>query len=137
MAEINFEGIPVMVTSLEMPPGMRVVTVKAELYGPNNPNEFGVQERDREHYVYFESLTSEPIGFALLDAAKAMVAKRMVLQNPLETLYKFDMPARFISGVKAAMLSIHRSGFKIVSNSETLAILRNMMAPEPKPRKIQ
>jgi len=121
----SFYGTPVIASNLEIPLGTKTVRVVSQVMGPDNPHEFGVSVHDCEVYVYFKSDMEEPIGFALLAAAKKMPNKRMTLVSSINKIDRFDMPMRFVDGIKGALEAFREQGWRIIVDYDLLDRIKN------------
>jgi len=130
MAEHNFFGTPVMASNVIIPPDPMTVRLKFEWYGPSSKEscvEYGVEPSEAEAFAYFladqiHGVKPASIGFALLAAKQAMPHKKLEVRTgrELEQIDRFDMPVRFLDGIKAAVKSLHERGFRIVIEPDLL-----------------
>lgn len=111
----TFGGTPVTVTGLELPP-KRAVLFNVDLMGPGTASEqqeYQVKESDRELFVVITSLNASSIGFSLTAAKEAMPHKTIEVYTPLDKLFRFDMPLRFIAGLKAVAKAVYNQGYEV------------------------
>lgn len=132
MAEHNFFGTPVLASNVIIPPDPKTVRVKFEWYGPSSKEsceEHDVNPSDAEAFAYFiadfiPDAMERPtgIGFALKAAKQAMPHKNLKLRtgNDIADIDRFDMPVRFLDGIKAAVKALHREGFRVVMEPDLL-----------------
>jgi len=128
--EYRLGDTPVHITGLHIPETTHGVRVTVEPYGPLDTQmcqQFGVYSQELESFAVFKSIDSSPIGFALIEAAKA-TGKRIEHVSgvvPVEGLTFFDMPMRFLEAIKITVKALHDAGYDVFLDPDFAQALRS------------
>lgn len=119
-------GTTVHVTGLHInaPKSVKLI---AEIMGPKESlAKYKVNADQLEQFVVFQSTDDSPIGFALIEAAKAMPRKKIhtsTSQDHFLSINIFDMPVRHVAGIRTAIKALDDAGYTVYIDPDLYRLL--------------